>query len=186
MIIRCLFLLVLLNLFSCRQRQSTLSGLKDSENQPKENIIVVTDTEGMKESVQARIADGSLKLLKNSDGSEYLDFGAKAVGARFLFGGDVGGRGPYALWIRDMFMDLKKRYPERVDLLAGNHDDGRLAVLGGLEQTEFRNDLELLNRQFDLKGPRDQSESKLADYVVEWFGGLGLQSSLDNLSLIHI
>jgi hypothetical protein len=85
-------------------------------------VVHVTDTEGD----DVRFQD----FLKNNPAVS-LDGSGEIViktGYHFIFGGDVSDQGAYSLDHLELLVRAKKRYPERVTLIAGNRDTNKIRI----------------------------------------------------------
>lgn len=85
-------------------------------------IGVVGDLEGNFEQLRDFINQGD--TLYYQDGKVQL-----RDGAHFIFLGDATDRGPGSIRILDTLNDLKKRYPDRITLIAGNREINKLRIL---------------------------------------------------------
>jgi hypothetical protein len=85
-------------------------------------IAYVTDLEGRWDKL-ATFAEGQADVWLARDGSLAL-----AEGVTFVFGGDVCDRGAGSRRLVEVLLEAKRRYGDRVVLLAGNRDLNKLRL----------------------------------------------------------
>jgi hypothetical protein len=85
-------------------------------------VAYLTDVEGMWSRVESFARDNPLVVLDAKDQLHVKD------GAVFVFGGDAIDRGPWGRRVVRALLDVKKRQPDRVVLLAGNRDLNKLRL----------------------------------------------------------
>ena len=90
-------------------------------------IAYVTDIEGLWPKFAAFLhRNPVVRLCGENQRGEYLQVNPDCM---FVFGGDTVDRGPAALRLLRLLVDVKQRQPEQVVLLAGNRDINKLRLL---------------------------------------------------------
>jgi nicotinate (nicotinamide) nucleotide adenylyltransferase len=95
-------------------------------------IHIFSDTEGSTAKIDALVNEGKIKWVNTPNG-KMLDFVNSKDAVVFL--GDLSGpnwldpKNPQNIMIRNALLDLKNRYPKRVDIVLGNHEFNRLGFV---------------------------------------------------------
>jgi hypothetical protein len=87
----------------------------------KAKVAQVTDLEGSNARLQSFL-DGN-EVVYEKDGRLYL-----RENGYFVFGGDAVDRGDAGIFITELLLDFKRRYPDRVFLIAGNRDINKIRI----------------------------------------------------------
>lgn len=96
-------------------------------------VIFVSDLNGKKDGIVAQIDAGNLKLVEGR-----LEFVNK--GDKFVFGGNLSGKGTDSMKIRQWMMDLKRREPGNVNLIAGTSELKTITALNAIKRYENLSD----------------------------------------------
>lgn len=115
---------------------------------PPMPVAYITDVEGMWDKLAAFVVDNPYVAF---DGDRLI----VAEGAVFVFGGDAIDRGPWSRRLVRTLLDVKKRQPQQVVLLAGNRDINKLRLR------------QELNGKFPYKMPDDIRQKNL-DEILRW------------------
>ena len=111
-----------------------LSFTRTASPAPSETIVgYVTDVEGNLSYFDRWVAESG--VLRYREGTQDLELVHER--AYFVYGGDVMDRGDGSLRLARRLVDLKKRYPERVVLLAGNRDLNKVRLTSELASDDL-------------------------------------------------
>ncbi len=101
-------------------------------------------------------------------------------GAKLVFLGDLGDRGPMTIRMRRWLMTLAMQYPGRVQWVPGNREFSKLAVLNDLMRGFDPNDVSYLKWLVQSKLTAEQRATALGRDAAEVVGGLDA-AALQNL-----
>lgn len=97
------------------------------------SLEFITDVEGNWEYLCALVARSKVLSWRRDDDNQLV----LADKALFVFGGDAVDKGPGDIRVTKALVGLKRRYPERVFLLAGNRDVNKLRLAAELAEGEL-------------------------------------------------
>jgi len=121
-------------------------------------IAFITDVEG---NLDFLLQSVSLSPLLTYTAAGSLNFVCPDGPDCFVFGGDVGDKGPYDVTLCKMFVDFKNRYPSRVFLILGNRDLNKLRYTAELGPDDMKIDAA------SIPGPHwDPNAMTLASYLA--------------------
>ena len=142
--------------------------------------VFLTDLEGQIKPVHDLIKNGTFKLdsLGNLD---FVDSNTKLV-----FGGDLMDRGPHTIKLMRYFIGLKRKYPERVNLLLGNRDLNKLSFsimreskLVNIQDPKYKEFLEKKSVTH-VKANKSLAKLNTIDNQVQfWASELGLSKAIE-------
>ena len=102
-------------------------------------ITHVTDIEGNGEKFLNIISASSDLECRGADNNLRLCFREGApTNSQFVYGGDVGDKGPFSLRLMRLLVDFKRREPDRVHLIVGNREAKMTRILDELGAGDAR------------------------------------------------
>lgn len=133
---------------------------------------VVSDTEGSSAKIQAMVDQGKMKWI-TKNGQKRLDFVNSTDS--FVFLGDLSGpnwqdgENPQNIFLREVFSDLKKTYPDRFDFIWGNHEANRFGFIR--ENIRMaRNEHPEYKKYLQESGLPDSTENRVFFWGRETYG----------------
>lgn len=148
-------------------------------------IVHSTDWEGRIEPLLELVKAGEIVLGQNDSAS--LGPGI----TKFIFGGDLLGRGPHSLRLMNVLTSLKKSAPDRVVLLWGNHEWSKASFalfrsesnqqLANLEDKAYREFLAVIlrSRKVPVSLPAMQSINSVENRFAFWAEKMGQSSAVE-------